>query len=179
MPLTKTYTIADVKAAIDLAEGHKFSSFSMVWGGNDSHYQNKDIVNPKTGVLIKTVTKYQPPPDEAEKISDDTGHTLRNHVKGHQAAQYVGAKSRYEDLPTCLGATAEALNSDKGQQALQAMDADLALRDRKIRVDVTGAWYGDASDGVKKKIKDVTVIFMRLGTDTLWIHTSYPTGFVT
>ena len=177
MALARTYTTAEVKAAIDLAEGHKFSSFTMVWGGNDSHYQSVEIKD-KSGNVIKTLSKYKPG-DEAEKISDDVGHTLRNHVNGHQAQQYVGTKSRYDDLPTCLGATCEALNSVKGQQSLQLMDGDPSIRDRKIRVDVTGTWYGDSSDGVKKKIKDVTVIVMRLGTDTLWIHTSYPTGFIT
>ncbi|HEV2391966.1 MAG TPA: hypothetical protein VG146_06340 [Verrucomicrobiae bacterium] len=178
MALKRKYTKAEIKSAIDLAEGHRFSSYISVWGGNDSHFQDVDIINTKTNVKVKTITKYSPPANEAEKVSDDTGHTLRNHVKGHQEASYVGQKSRYDSLEDCLQATAEALNSDKGQTALEEMDADAAIRDRKLRVDVTGAWYGDAADGVKKKIKDVTVIVMRLGQETLWIHTSYPTGFV-
>lgn len=60
----------------------------------------------------------------------------------------------------------------------ESLDADAALRDRKIRVDMLGSWYGDAGDDVKKKINDIAVILMRLGEQTLWIHTSYPTGFV-
>jgi hypothetical protein len=178
MPLKRRYTKAEIKAAIDLAEGHRFSSFSMVWGGNDSHYKNVDIINSKTNVKIKTITKYAPPEAEVEKVSDDTGHTLRNHVKGHQEASYVGHKSRYDSLEDCMQATAEAVNSAKGQAALEAMDGDPAVRDKKIRVDLAGDWYGDAGDGVKKKINDVTVILMRLGDATLWVHTSYPTGFV-
>ena len=148
-----------------------------MWGGNDSHFktvQHKD----KSGKVRATTVKYAPG-DEAEVVSDDTGHTLRNHVGGSQAAEYIGKKSRFADLTACLGATAEVLNSSKGQSALQAMDDDPSIRDRKIRADVTGSWYGDAGDDVAKKIKDVTMIVMRLGTDTLWLHTSYPTGFVT
>jgi hypothetical protein len=178
MPLKRTYTKADVKAAIDLAEGHKFSSFTTVWGGNDSHYQDVDIINRKTGEKIKTISKYAPPANETEKVSDDTGHTFRNHVKGKQGAEYVGQKSRYATLEDCLQATTEAVNSAEGQKALEAMDTDGSLPFRKIRVTMSGSWYGDAGDDVNKKINDVTVILMHLGDNTLWIHTSYPTGFV-
>lgn len=178
MALKRKYTKADVQEAIDRAEGHRFSSYVTVWGGNDSHYQNVDIINTKTGVKIKTITKYAPPADEAEKVSDDVGHTKRNHVKGCQEAEYVGKKSRYATLEDCLQATTEALNSDQGQKALEAMDGDATIRDRKMRVGMTGNWYGDAGDDVTKKINDVTVIAMRLGGETIWIHTSYPTGFV-
>ncbi len=175
MALKKTYTKIDVQAALDLAEGHKFSSFTSIWGGNDSHFKTKEHKD-KEGKVRATTTVYAPGA-EAEKISDDVGHTKRNHVKGHQESAYVGTKSRFDDLNACLGATVEVLNSVKGQTALQSMDDDEAIRDRKIRCDLTGDWYGDAGDGVKKKIKDVTLIVMRLGTDTLWLHTSYPTGF--
>jgi hypothetical protein len=176
MALARVYTTVDVQAALDLAEGHKFSSFSMVWGGNDSHFKTVEHKD-KTGAVRAVTQKYQPGP-EAETVSDDEGHTKRNHVKGFQGSAYEGQKSRFDDLPTCLAATAEVLNSAKGQAVLQAMDADASIRDRKIRADVTGDWYGDKGDGVKKKIADVTVIVMRLGSDTLWLHTSYPTGFV-
>jgi hypothetical protein len=178
MPLKRKYTKAEVQAAIELAEGHRFSSFTTVWGGNESHYQNVDIFNTRTKVKIKTISKYAPPADEAEKVSDDVGHTKRNHVKGCQGAEYAGTKSRYASMEDCLQATTEALNSDQGQKALEAMDADATIRDRKIRVGMSGDWYGDAGDGATKKINDVTVIMMRLGDTTLWIHTSYPTGFV-
>ncbi|HEV2319440.1 MAG TPA: hypothetical protein VGV18_06805 [Verrucomicrobiae bacterium] len=178
MPLKRKYTKADVQAAIDLAEGHRFSSFTTVWGGNDSHYQNVDIINPKTKLKIKTLSKYAPPANEAEKVSDDVGHTKRNHVKGSQGAEYAGKKSRYASIEDCLQATTEALNSEQGQKALGMMDDDPAIRERKIRVATSGDWYGDAGDGASKKINDVTVILMRLGDETLWIHTSYPTGFV-
>ena len=177
MALKKSYTKIDVQAALDLAEGHRFSSFVTVWGGNDSHFQTREHRD-REGKLRATTTVYAPGL-EAEKVSDDVGHTKRNHVKGHQETEYVGTKSCFDDLNTCLGATTEVLNSVKGQTALQEMDDDTSIRDRKIRCDLTGDWYGDAGDGVKKKIRDVTVIVMRLGTDTLWLHTSYPTGFVT
>jgi hypothetical protein len=176
--VSKTYSTADVKAAIDLAEGHRYSSFTMVWGGNDSHFQPQVITNKKTGEVIKTIYKYQPPPDEAEKVSGDEAHTLRNHVKGHQAPEYEGKKSRYDDLQTCLEATREALNSSKVQEELGKMDADQSITERKISTGVAGNYYGDGGDDVKKKIEWVTIIVMRLGTDTLWIHTSYPTSFV-
>ena len=135
MALKRNYSKADVKAAIDLAEGHRFSSYTTVWGGNNSHFKDVDIIHPKTKEKIKTITKYTPPADETEKVSDDVGHTLRNHVNGCQEASYVGVKSRYDSLEDCLSATVEALNSVKGQDALEAMDKDPSLRDRKIRVD--------------------------------------------
>jgi hypothetical protein len=178
MPLKRKYTKADVQEAIDRAEKHRFSSYTTVWGGNDSHFKDVPIINTKTGVLIKTITKYAPG-DEAETVSDDVGHTKRNHVKGCQEAGYVGKKSRYSTLEDCLEATTEGLNSEQGQKALEAMDGDATIRDRKIRAGMAGNWYGDAGDDVKKKINDITMIVMRLGGETLWIHTSYPTGFVT
>jgi len=177
VPLKKTYTKVDVQAALDLAEGHKFSSFQSVWGGNDSHYVRKEHRD-KSGTLRK-VTENHVPGDERERISSDEAHTKRNHVKGFQEPQYVGNKSRYADLLTCLEATAEVLNSPKGQAALQEMDDDSTIREKKINGDVVGAWYGDKGDGIAKKIKHISLIIMRLGEDTLWLHTSYPKEFIT
>ena len=97
MALKKTYTKIDVQAALDLAEGHKFSSFTSVWGGNDSHFKTKEHKD-KEGKVRATTTVYSPGA-EAEKISDDVGHTKRNHVKGHQESAYVGTKSRFDDVP--------------------------------------------------------------------------------
>jgi hypothetical protein len=174
MPLQKIYDAASVKAAIERAEGHHFSSFSSVYGATDYDWGVQEFRD-KKGVVRHTRPVFKGP---KEAVSADVGHTLRNHVKGKQASNYVGEKSRYNDLFTCIQATRELLNSPTGQAKLKELDGDNVNVDRKIQADLAGHWYGDNSDGSTKKITRATCIVMKLGPDTLWIHTSYPTKFI-
>lgn len=173
MPLVRLYDYATVKAAIDRAEGHHFSSFTMVYGATDYDWEVKEHKD-KQGVVRHRQEVFKGP---KEQVSSDVGHTLRNHVKGKQTSSYVGSKSRYNDLFTCISVTVELLNSVSGQEKLQSLDAGGAV-DRKIVGNPTGVWYGDKGDGVTRKIERATCTVMKLGTNTLWIHTSYPTHFV-
>lgn len=174
MPLAKVYDYALVKAAIDRSEGHHFSSFSTVYGATEYDWDVQEFKD-KSGAVRFRKEVFKGP---AEQVSSDVGHTLRNHVKSKQAAEYVGSKSRYNDLFTCVSVTMELLNSAAGQSKLQSLDAGGGAVDRKIVDNLTGNWYGDKGDGVAKKIERATCTVMRLGPDTLWIHTSYPTHFV-
>jgi hypothetical protein len=172
MPLAKTYDYAAVKAAIELAEGHLFSSFNSIYGATEYDWSVQEFKD-KTGAVRFRKEIFNGP---AESVSSDVGHTLRNHVKSKQATEYIGKKSTYNDLFTCINVTKELLNSTSGQQKLQDLDNGGAV-DRKIVDNPVGAWYGDKGDGMTKRIERATCTVMRLGPDTLWIHTSYPTHF--
>ena len=50
--------------------------------------------------------------------------------------------------------------------------------DRKITENIAGNWYGDKGDGATKKVERASCTIMKLGTNTLWVHTSYPTNFI-
>ena len=173
MPLKKIYDYAAVKAAMDRAEGHHFSSFISVYGATDYDWKVQEFKD-NQGVVRFSKDVFDGP---KESVSSDVGHTLRNHVKSQQATEYVGTKSRYNDLHTCMKVTMELLNGTGGQSKLKSLDASDAGMDRKITENVQGNWYGDKGDGASKKISRASCTIMKLGPDTLWIHTSYPTNF--
>jgi hypothetical protein len=174
MPLAIVYDYATVKAAIDRAEGHWFSSFITVYGATDYDWDVQEFKDKQGNVRFRKDIFKGP----REQISSDVGHTLRNHVKSHQADEYIGEKSRYNDLYTCVSVTMELLNSAGGQIKLQSLDAGDAGMDRKITENIAGNWYGDKGDGATKKVERASCTIMKLGTNTLWVHTSYPTNFI-
>ncbi len=165
MSLVKTYSLADVQAAIDRADNRHINSLKMV----RSDVSNADWG--KTNIKVKDRNSNSPVPFPGQK---DVGHVFR-HVSGTGTA----GKSIYFDRRTAVAVTRELLNSAKGQAALGALDAqNLDLYDNSptsITDDVDGVFYGSNDDGATwQRIDKAKCQLQKLG-DLLWIHTSYPT----
>jgi hypothetical protein len=171
MGVKKTYTYAEVESAIDTADEQYMRMFVRV---------RSDVSTSDFG-KAKVKTDGSNPYAWRGKGSD-VGHTFR-HVEGTEEA----GKSTYEDKRTAVNVTMELLNSAKGQQKLG--DLDLANpkgdetgmdENRKLVGAVTGVHYGYASNGgTKQRIRQAACQIMKIGADTLWVHTTYPTQFDT
>ena len=165
MPLVKTYTLADVQAAIDRADNVHINSLKMV---------RNDVSNAdwgRTNIRVRDRNPDSPVPFPGQK---DVGHVFR-HVHGTGTP----GKSIYFDRRTAVAVTRELLNSDKGQTALHSLEAqNLDLYDNSptsVTDDVTGVYYGSNDDGATwQRIAKAKCQLQKLG-DSLWIHTSYPT----
>ncbi len=165
MPLVKTYSLADVQAAIDRADNRHINSLKMV---------RNDVSNAdwgKTNIKVKDRNPNSPVPFPGQK---DVGHTFR-HVQGTGTL----GKSIYFDRKTAVAVTRELLNSAKGQTALASLETqNLDLYDNSptgITDDITGVFYGSNDDGASwQRIDKAKCQLQKLG-DSLWIHTTYPT----
>lgn len=171
MGVKKTYTYAEVEAAIDTA---------------DQQYMRK-MIRVRSDVSVSDWGKSKVKPDASNPYSwrgtgSDVGHTFR-HVEGTKEA----GKSTYEDKRTAVLVTLELLNSAKGQEKLGDLDAANPLGDemgmdanRKIVAAVTGVYYGfPSSGGAKQRIRTAACEVMKLGESVLWVHTTYPKQFDT
>ena len=165
MSLVKTYTLADVQAAIDRADNRHINSLKMV---------RNDVSNAdwgKTNIKVKDRNPNSPVPFPGQK---DVGHTFR-HVEGTGTP----GKSIYFDRKTAVAVTRELLNSAKGQTALAALDAqNLDLYDNSptgVTDDITGVFYGSNDDGATwQRVDKAKCQLQKLG-NLLWVHTTYPT----
>jgi hypothetical protein len=143
MPVRKHYTAAEVKSAMDTANGQYYRQLLRGRGS-------------------------------------DVGHALR-HVPGTVPA----GKNIYRDAATAVAVTLELLNSASGQAALGRLDGENPDGDgpgmeanRQIVAAVAGAHYGAAGTGQPwKKIATAACEVMKLGEDTLWIRSTYPSSF--
>ena len=91
----------------------------------------------------------------------------------------MSGKSLYVDEQTAIAVTCQLLNSDAGQAALAEIDAN--SRDiydnatQRIKTAVTGHYFGKSSEnGIPQKITHACCEVMALGSDHLWVHSSYP-----
>ena len=172
MAVKKLYEFAEVKAAIDTANHHFYKQLLMVRSdvSNQEFSQKKVTTHPATATSPAWTGR-----------GSDTGHAFR-HVDG---TQEVG-KSIYEDEFEMVMCTRELLNSAAGQKVLGQLDADYPSGDMdsskpppRIKGAITGSYYGFASGSTdKKRIKSAVCVVMKLGTSTLWIHTTYPDAFI-
>lgn len=157
MGVTKIYTKAETEACIDRADHKHFKQ----WRSVRSDVSNETFAS--------------------AAFKKDEGHTFR-----HVESTAEPGKSTYADRETAVSVTTQLLNCAQGQKMLARLDsADPAgsfiendPANRKIVADITGDWYG-YSGGTKKKITRATCQIMKLGADVLWVHTSYPSAFVT
>jgi hypothetical protein len=165
MGVKKFYDYPDVKAAMDRGNYHYYRALLMV---------RSDVSVSDWG---KTKIKGAGPGQWAGH-GNDTGHVYR-HVKGTEEA----GKSTYEDEYEAVMCTRELLNGSAGQKALGDLDVmpiDDPQSNIRFKAPVVGAWYGFPSNSTtKKKIISAVCVIMKLGADTLWIHTSYPDKFQT
>ncbi|MFO1434475.1 MAG: hypothetical protein U1F76_31070 [Candidatus Competibacteraceae bacterium] len=177
MGVKKHYEVADVKSAIDMANGHYYRTFLRV---------RNDVSNEDWGRASVRVARDASgnalDPMEWQGRGRDVGHSFR-HVQGTAPA----GKSTYENEYGMLMCTREALNSAVGQQKLEELDNDNPHGDetgmganRKIVAPIRDCYYGfPAGSTAKKRIKSVAVEVMKLGQSTLWIHSTYPNRFET
>ena len=177
MAVRKTYTQAEVKSAIDMADGSCYRHFLRVRNDlADAEYDAPKIrVERDASGAPKNAYEWR-------GRGSDVGHNFR-HVDGTAPA----GKSIYKDAHTAVAVTTELLNSAKGQAALGELDKANPAGDergmeanRKIVAPVTGAYYGASGAGQPwKRIKTAVCEVMKLGESTIWVHTTYPTSFDT
>ncbi|MBU3056891.1 hypothetical protein [Pseudomonas indica] len=177
MGVKKLYGMADVKSAIDMANNHYYRTFLRV---------RSDVSNEDFGQLRVRV-----PRDASNNPIDpmawqgrgsDVGHAFR-----HVQETATAGKSTYENEQEMLRCTCDALNSHTGQQKLGDLDNANPSGDehgmgvnRKIVAPLRICSYGyPTGSTVKKRIRSVVVEVMKLGSDTLWIHSTYPNRFET
>lgn len=168
MPVKKTYTKADVKAAIETANEHYFGQLLRV---------RNDLTNEQFASTEATGTY--------PGRGSDVGHSFR-HVDGTAP----DGKSTFQDSDSLYTAVMALLNSAGGQKELGDLDTATPLGGEQgyngrsvitatISQSVAGLnLYGSTQDGVKKKVKRAMCIVQKLGESTLWVHTAYPTSFV-
>jgi hypothetical protein len=179
MPVKKHYTAAEVQAAMDRADHQYYRKLVRV--RNDV-----SVVDwAKASIKVpRDASGHQLDPYQWPGRGGDIGHTFR-----HVDATADPGKSIYQDRQTAILVTMELLNSAKGQDALEALDTLTPHGDerdmtagpvnRKIVSAVTGDYYGAGGKGQPlQKIKTAVCEIMKLGADTLWIHSSYPKHFV-
>lgn len=175
MPVQRYYTAAEVKSAIDMANAQYYRKLLRV--RNDLTDRQLD----KAKVKVARDPGGQPlNPYEWRGKGSDVGHVFR-HIDGTAPA----GKSIYRDEATAVAVALELLNSPKGQAALGRLDGDNPAGDefgmeanRRIVAPVTAAHYGAAGTGQPwKKIATAVCEVMKLGEDTLWIHSTYPGSF--
>lgn len=177
MGVKKTYTYAEVKSAIDIADKKFFNTLIRV----RSDVSIDDWGKSKIKVTRNSAGKPLDPLAWRGR-GGDIGHTFR-----HVDDTAPTGKSVYKDDDTAVRVTMELLNSSVGQSKLEALDnvqpdtiEPDSTNNRKIVAAVTGDWYGSENKGgTSKKIKKAACQIMKLGNSTLWVHTTYPTQFIT
>ena len=175
MPVQRYYTAAEVKSAIDVANAQYYRKLLRV--RNDLTDRQLDKAKVK---VARDPGGQALNPHEWRGRGSDVGHAFR-HVDGTAPT----GKSIYRDETTAVAVTLELLNSPKGQAALGRLDGDNPDGDelgmeanRRIVAPVTAARYGAAGTGQSwKKIATAVCEVMKLGEDTLWIHSTYPSSF--
>lgn len=171
MPVAKIYSYAEVKSAIDIANDHYYKQLLRVRSdvSNDDFGTAKVKNFQQTGSLGWTGK------------GSDVGHSNR-HLKG---APELG-KSTYATELDMVNCTLALLNSSAGQKSPQNLDTANPTGEsdpdanRAIEQPVGGDWYGFPRGGTTKtKIKTAHCDIMKLGENTLWVHTTWPATFAT
>ncbi len=172
MPVKKIYNKADVKSAIDMANDHYFSHLLRV---------RNDVTNDQ----FNSTTAMGTGEYDYKGRSSDVGHAFR-----HVTTTAPVGKSTFQDDDSMNKAVMFLLNSQTGQKELEALDAATADGGEKgyngrsvITATISQSIqslniYGNTVDGTKKKVKRAMCIVQKLGPDSLWVHTAYPTSFV-
>lgn len=116
----------------------------------------------------------------------DVGHAFR-----HVTLTAPDGKSTFADEDSLHAAVMHLLNCRGGQSKLAELDkatpeggeksyAGRSVMTATISQSIASLnLYGNTVDGVKQKIKRAMCIVQKLGPDTLWVHTAYPTSFIT
>lgn len=158
MAVKKIYSLAEARSAIDIADERYFKQIRSVRSDVTAEQFNSSM------------------------FGNDVGHVFR-HV---EQTREVG-KSTYANKDTAVAVTQLLLNSSEGQAALAELDTaspggsftESNPAQRKIEARVTGTpRYGYTASGANsRKISWAICYIMKLGESTLWVHTSYPSGF--
>ena len=154
MGVAKTYTKADVIAAIEQANERNLKQWRSV----------------------STISN-----QEFSQLSGDVGHVFR-HV-AQTAASGKSTYDCEETCVMVTMQMLNSAKGQEKLKALDTAspsgshtESDPA--NRKVVCDITGAWYGcSAANTNPKKIKQAACEIIKLGESTLWIHSSYPTRF--
>jgi hypothetical protein len=172
MPVKKTYTKAEVKSAIDIANEHYFGQLLRV---------RNDVTNEQ----FNSTEAMGSGEFDYKGRGSDVGHAFR-----HVNSTAPEGKSTFQDDDSMHRAVVFLLNSSTGQKELGALDSanpEGGEKGYKGRAVITATisqsitslnLYGNTQEGVKKKVKRAMCIVQKLGPDTLWVHTAYPTSFV-
>ena len=155
MGVTRTYTKADAKAAMDRANYRLFKQWRSV---------RSDL----------TALQFA-------AQGNDVGHTFR-HVDG--TAEVGKSTYENEDIAAQVTMQLlNSANGQKMLKRLDTASPGGSFveddpANRKIEAAVDGDWYGtDGAGGAKAKITKAACQVMKLGESVLWVHTSYPTAF--
>jgi hypothetical protein len=169
MGVLKFYQYEEVKSAIDMANQHYYRQLLRVRSDvSNREFSQKKVKNSTTSGPLGWTGR-----------GADVGHSFR-HVEGtHEAG-----KSTYEDEYEAVMCTRELLNSAAGQKILGKLDAANATGEDnpganfRIKTSIKGVYYGfPSTGGAKQRIASAVCEVMKLGVDTLWIHTTYPDKF--
>lgn len=172
MPVARTYTKADAKSAIDTANDHFFGQFLRVRNDvTNAQFSSTDAMG--TGEF------------DYKGSGSDVGHAFR-----HVSATAPAGKSTFADNDSLHTAVAHLLNCRDGQTKLAELDvatpeggekgyAGRSVITATISQSIASLnLYGNTVGGARQKIKRAMCIVQKLGPDTLWVHTAYPTSFV-
>jgi hypothetical protein len=172
MPVKKTYTKPEVKSAIDMANEHYFGQLLRV---------RNDVTNEQ----FNSTEAMGSGEFDYKGRGSDVGHAFR-----HVSATAPQGKSTFQDDDSLHRAVMSLLNCATGQNELGTLDTATPQGGEKGysgRAVITATisqsvaslnLYGNTQDGVRKKVKRAMCIVQKLGPDTLWVHTAYPTSFV-
>ena len=172
MAIKKIYDVETVKGLIERANNSNINKYKLVRNDvTNAQFNQKKIRPAQRNQSIPENVRYPG--------ARDVGHVFR-HVEGTEKA----GKSTYNDANTGANVTCQILNSQEGQDALQTLDGEnLELYDnttKRVTATITGAWYGKSGNSTNsQKIKTARCELMKLGSDILWIHSSYPNSFQT
>jgi hypothetical protein len=173
MPVARIYTKADAKSAIDTANNHFFGQLLRVRNDvTNAQFSSADAMG--TGEF------------DYKGSGSDVGHAFR-----HVTATAPDGKSTFADEDSLHAAVMYLLNCREGQSKLAALDVatpeggEKSYDGRSVMTATISQsiaslnLYGNTVDGVKQKAKRAMCIVQKLGPDSLWVHTAYPTSFVT
>jgi hypothetical protein len=172
MPVKKTYTKAEVKSAIDMANEHYFGQLLRV---------RNDVTNEQ----FNSTEAMGSGEFDYKGRGSDVGHAFR-----HVTTTAPDGKSTFQDDDSMYLAVMALLNSPTGQRELGALDSatpeggEKGYSGRTVMTATISQslanlnLYGNTQDGVKKKVKRAMCIVQKLGPNSLWVHTAYPTSFV-
>jgi hypothetical protein len=155
MGVAKTYTKADVQAAMDRANYNLFKQWRSVRSdltASQFSAQGKDV-----GHAFRHV----------DATAEGGKSTYENEETAAQVTMQLLNSASGQKLLKRL---------DTASPGGSFVEDDPA--NRKIEGAVTGDWYGsETAGGTKAKITKAACQVMKLGESVLWIHTSYPTAF--
>jgi len=152
MGVAKTYTKADVKAAVDRANYNLFKQWRSV----------------RSDLTAR----------EFSQLGKDVGHTFR-HVDGTAEAGKSTYENDETMLQVTMALLNSAQGQKMLKRLDTASPGGSFVEDnpenRKIEAAITGDWYGiPGAGGTKVKIAKAACQVMKLGESVLWVHTSYP-----